>query len=67
MTARSNETILILQALKRLHTEMAEVRERLVECKEAIARIESGGGNITLNLNVPEDDESDASADSAPF
>ena len=48
---RSNETIVILQALKALHVELDGVRAEVREVRQCLLKIEEEG--LTLNLPVP--------------
>ena len=57
----SNETIVILQAIKRLHTEIEQLRESLKQLQEA-------GLNLNISVNESENDsDSSDTALTAPF
>ena len=73
---RSNETIVVLQALKRVHTEIEELRKDIARCNDALERMEQTGHHhiIMHDFDDEEDGEdtgesesSEDSAQSAPF
>tara|TARA_Y100000004_G_scaffold197205_1_gene270381 strand:+ start:401 stop:625 length:225 start_codon:yes stop_codon:yes gene_type:complete len=55
---RSNEVIVILQAIKAVVCELEGMRKQIEDCQNTLERMEqtgAGGGNITINLGGDED------------
>ena len=66
----SNETIVVLAALRRLHLEIEELRKEIADCKNTLERIEQTGVlEVGTDETESEDDaeSSESRADSAPF